>query len=119
MPSWPLAPWHAAQFSSKITLPCATVPLPSGKPLPSGRTSISHAFISSGDAGRPKSTALAGDETMPATTAAKTVLGKDIANPPRRIDAPGLLRIVVKQRIRPHLRDKRRAVWLNIAHFVG
>ncbi len=35
-----------------------------------------------------------------------TFLCKNIANPPCRIDAPGLLRVVVKQRIRSRLTDK-------------
>src|ERR1700730_4493319 len=45
-------------------------------------------------------------------------LCKNIANPPCTIDAPGLLRVVVKQRIRAHLIDKRFAIRLDIPLFV-
>src|SRR5260370_18831993 len=49
---------------------------------------------------------------------AMTFLCQDIADPPSRIDAPGLLRVVVKQRVRPHLIDEGRAIRLDIALFV-
>ncbi len=38
---------EAAQVSSYTDLPCATVPRPSRRPLPSGRTSMSHSLTSS------------------------------------------------------------------------
>src|SRR5260221_13892374 len=47
-----------------------------------------------------------------------TFLCKNIANPSSRIDAPGLLRVVVKQRIRSHLIDKGLAIRLDIPLFV-
>src|SRR5712664_1473802 len=54
-----------------------------------------------------------------ATAPAKSCLGESIANPPISVDAPGLLRIIVKQSVRPHLRNERLAVGLNIVLFVG
>src|SRR5260370_27747507 len=46
-------------------------------------------------------------------------LGESIANPPISVDAPSLLRVIVKQSIRPHLRNERLAVGLNIVLFVS
>src|ERR1700758_3560383 len=41
-PPWPLRPWQASHFSAKIAAPCAAVPLPGGRPLPSGPMLMSH-----------------------------------------------------------------------------
>src|SRR6516165_7339573 len=82
---------------------------------------MSHSLISSGVAGRPKSKASAGDISMPkAIMPAKSVLlCQHIANPPISVDAPGLLRVVVKQRIGPHRRDERFSIRLDVAFVVG
>lgn len=44
----PNVPWHDAHFESQTCWPFATLPDPAGKPLKSGRTSMSQAAISSG-----------------------------------------------------------------------
>src|SRR5258706_9996283 len=49
----PNVPWQAAHFASHTCWPFATLPEPGGNPLKSGRTSMSHAAISAGVAGRP------------------------------------------------------------------
>src|SRR6478672_5383509 len=63
---------------------------------------------------------MTGDISATVTTRlATTLLGEDIAYSPGLVDAPGLLRVVVEQRVRPHLRDEGVAVRLNIALLVG
>src|ERR1700726_4182678 len=54
MPPSPLSPWQAAHFCLKIGAPCAEVPLPGGKPVPSGMTKISQAARSEGLTGLPR-----------------------------------------------------------------
>ena len=49
----PNTPWQDAHFDSHTTMPLATVPEPCGRPLKSGRTSMSQAAISLGVAARP------------------------------------------------------------------
>src|SRR5215470_4189116 len=43
------SPWHIAHFAAKIGAPCAAVPLPAGRPVPSGRMLMSHAAISASE----------------------------------------------------------------------
>src|SRR5579871_5948920 len=120
MPPMPASPWHAAQFSANSCLPCVTVPLPSGSPRPSGRTSMSQRAISSGLAGLPKSLAAAERITAQAMIVmGSACLRQDIANLPRLVDAPRLLGVVVKQSVGTHRRDERVAVRLDIAFLVG
>src|SRR3954451_17508661 len=76
----PLVPWHLAPKRSKRSFPCAIVPLPGGKPAPSGAISISQPAISSGLAGCPKP---------------KCPLGVDIAYLSIGRDGPGLDGVVV------------------------
>ncbi len=49
----PKTPWHDAHFASHTAMPWATEPEPVGRPLKSGRTSMSQAATSPGVAGRP------------------------------------------------------------------
>src|SRR5207302_1310539 len=49
----PNVPWHDAHRASQTFSPLATLPDPAGNPVKSGRTSMSHARISAGVAGRP------------------------------------------------------------------
>src|SRR5262249_1632090 len=51
--SSPFGPWHGAHFSSKTPLPIAAVPLPGGRPRPSGGMVRSQALISSLVGARP------------------------------------------------------------------
>src|SRR5438093_6909099 len=54
MPPLPPSPWHATHFSASILAPCSAVPLPAGKPVPSGRMPMSHALISVSAIGFPR-----------------------------------------------------------------
>src|SRR5690606_17746294 len=100
--------------------PSMTVPLPSGKPLPSGRTSMSLKATSSGVAGRPNSHELANEngERHPSAVTIR-FLGENIANPPLRVHAPRLLGVVVKQGIRTHLVDECLAVRLHVVLLIS
>src|SRR4051812_46170059 len=42
----PFSPWQSAHFCAYIAAPCLAVPLPDGRPLPSGRTSMFQAAMS-------------------------------------------------------------------------
>src|ERR1700732_3127865 len=54
MPPSPFSPWQAAHFRLKIGAPCAEVPLPGGRPVPSGMTKMSQAARSEGLTGLPR-----------------------------------------------------------------
>src|SRR5262249_16316553 len=80
---------------------------------------MSHSLISSGDAGRPKSYAHAGNTNAPTiVTANMALLSKNIGHLPAGADAPGLLRGVMKPRIFPPLLDERFQIRLSIAPLV-
>src|SRR5512134_1556211 len=49
----PNTPWQDAHLDSHTSWPLATLPDPGGRPLKSGRTSMSHAATSFGVASRP------------------------------------------------------------------
>src|ERR1700741_3079749 len=119
MPPTPFSPWQAAPFSTKTSVPWATVPLPCGRPLPSGRTSMSHSAISFGVAVRPKSEAAAEEISANAIAPEScAILRQDILDPSRLVDAPGLLRVVMKQGVRPHRRDEGVSIRLHVALLV-
>src|SRR5580700_5890445 len=67
----PPSPWHAEHCSSKIGAPWAAVPLPAGKPAPSGSISMSHAAMSAGLIGLPRFGACANAAPMSKTTVHK------------------------------------------------
>src|SRR5450432_1481951 len=114
-----MVPWHTAHLASKSCLPSATVPLPAGRPAPSGRTSMSQSAISSCVTGRPKLSAYAAEANNRRTIEpSRVVLIEYIAHLSVCIDAPGLLRVVVKQSVGSHLRDERFTVWLDIAFVI-
>src|ERR1700686_2844981 len=54
MPPSPFSPWQAAHFCLKIGAPCADVPLPGGRPVPSGMMKMSQAVRSEGLTGLPR-----------------------------------------------------------------
>src|ERR1700751_3831845 len=54
MPPLAASPWQAEHFSAKILAPCAGVPLPGGRLVPSGRTAISHCLMSLSVSGLPR-----------------------------------------------------------------
>src|SRR5262245_11604036 len=53
-PPLPFSPWQAAHLAWKIGAPCLAVPLPAGKPVPSGKTVMSHGARSLGVIGAPR-----------------------------------------------------------------
>src|SRR5574343_942874 len=95
----PKEPWHDAHFSSNSSLPRSTLPLPFGRPLKSGRTSISQAFTSAGVAARP--TPWKFSKAKPAVDAASRLSASivlenlDIGDLPAFDDFPGLDGVVV------------------------
>src|SRR5438876_3357769 len=52
-PPLPFSPWHTAHFAAKIRAPSAGVPLPGGRPVPSGRMLMSHSDRSAAVMGFP------------------------------------------------------------------
>src|ERR1700751_2656102 len=54
MPPLAASPWQAEHLSAKILAPCAGVPLPGGRFVPSGRTAMSHCLMSVSDSGLPR-----------------------------------------------------------------
>src|SRR5215471_2017829 len=72
--------------------PCAGVPAPGGKPVPSGAMLISHAAISAGSIGLPRpgpsaDTALAARQSA-SPTAGEILLGVNMPDLPGAVDAP-------------------------------
>src|SRR5258707_14335727 len=53
-PPLPFSPWHREHFCAKIFAPCAGVPPPIGRPVPSGWVLMSHAAVSAGSSGVPR-----------------------------------------------------------------
>src|SRR5687767_4093208 len=53
-PPLPCWPWQTAHFAAEIRAPSAGVPLPGGRPVPSGKTLMFHAAISAGLIGFPR-----------------------------------------------------------------
>src|SRR5574343_466484 len=95
----PKEPWHEAHFSSNSSLPRSTLPLPLGRRLKSGRTSMSQAFTSAGVAARP--TPLKFSKANPAVAAPLRARARidlenlDIGDLPAFDDFPGLDGVVV------------------------
>src|SRR5574343_205246 len=100
----PKEPWHEAHFSSNTSLPRSTLPLPLGRPLKSGRTSMSQAFTSAGVAWRPTPWKLSKADAppntlMPSATASIDLENLDIGDLPAFDHFPGLDRVVVIDRL--------------------
>src|SRR5687767_8486841 len=98
----PKLPWQDAHFSSQTFWPFATLPEPGGKPLKSGRTSMSQAFTSAGVAGRPTpgnwAPACAGatsKSVTPAQAGAQFLINLDILHLALRRHLPRLVGVVV------------------------
>src|SRR5712692_3173489 len=53
-PPLPFSPWHRAHFCAKMRAPCAGVPPPGGRPVPSGWILMSQAAMSAGSTGVPR-----------------------------------------------------------------
>src|SRR5258706_1428748 len=104
----PNVPWHDAHFASQTFCPCCTLPDPGGRPLKSGRTSMSHAAISAAVAGRPTpGYGVPAANVIPAkagiqdtANAVIRLIGLDIGHFPTLRDLPRLNRVVVVDRAR-------------------
>src|SRR5689334_7999222 len=90
-----------------MSCPCATLARPGGRPVPSGRTSMSQPAISAGVAALPKPKVPAACTAgVPASTTASIAIAArrhasehlDIAHFSGLVDAPGLDRVVVIDR---------------------
>src|ERR1700721_1090450 len=78
VPPMPSLPWHTSHFCAYTAAPCAGVPLPDGRPLPSGGTLISHFVRSASLMGFPSPGPSAAN-AMPATSANGIARAKRLA----------------------------------------
>src|SRR5437773_2091618 len=69
MPPLPFSPWQAEHFAWKIGAPWAGVPLPGGRPVPSGMMVMSQGAMSAGLIGLPRRGLSAADAMDRDTTA--------------------------------------------------
>src|SRR3974377_1712737 len=98
MPPLAVSPWQAEHLSEKILAPCAGVPLPGGRLVPSGRTAMSHCLMSLSVSGLPRPASCA--EAAPAKRAkARTdgarLLCIDMFDRSRAVDRPAGDAVVV------------------------
>src|SRR5579872_7415584 len=99
MPPLPLSPWQAEHFSAKIGAPCAAVPLPFGKPVPSGRMLISQLAIEASSIGLPRC-GVSASETLAVAASSRTAekttgLSVDMLNLAARSNTPACDRVVM------------------------
>src|SRR5262252_2549356 len=89
------SPWHIAHFAAKRGAPCAAVPLPAGRPVPSGRMLMSHAAMSASEifAPRPGDCAKAAPEQR--RRAATRRSGVDMFHLPLAVHRPAREAVVV------------------------
>src|SRR5215467_6030715 len=122
------SPWHIAHFAAKMGAPCAAVPLPGGRPVPSGRMLMSHAAISASEifAPRPGDCADAAPQASVRVSSARG-LSVDMFHLPLAVDRPAREAVVVLVGEREHvrrllglaaLRDELGAQRLRVAAFV-
>src|SRR5262252_1174900 len=90
------SPWHIAHFAAKIGAPFAAVPLPGGRPVPSGRMLMSQAAMSASEifAPSPGDCAIAAPDPR---TSARTAsdLGVNMFHLPLAVDRPAREAVVV------------------------
>src|SRR5437868_9058159 len=117
----PFAPWQPWHLVKKTCSPCATVPLPGGRPAPLGRISMSQGARSAGEIGWPNCAVCAEAAAAPASRSAvqSTRLRIRICRLPLRIDRPGLDRVEVVVAAQAPLGDELRARGLHHAEIVG
>src|SRR5258706_7030495 len=106
-PPLPLSPWHRAPFCAKIFAPCAGVPPPIGRPVPSGWMLMSHAAMSAGSSGVPRfgPAAKAAPDPRPSARAMAGSLCIDMLHLPFAVDRPAGEAVVVLVREGQHVRD--------------
>src|SRR5262249_3498629 len=90
------SPWHIAHFAAKIGAPWAAVPLPAGRPVPSGRMLISQAAMSASEifAPSPGGCAVAVPQARASARTARG-LGVDMFHLPLAVDRPAREAVVV------------------------
>src|SRR5690242_14996407 len=107
-PPLPLSPWHIAHFCAKRRSPCAGVPPPAGKPVPSGRMLMSHGAMSAGSIGLPRlgpSATAAPEPSVTASANAWRGLGVNMLHLPFAVDRPAREAVVVLVREAEDPRD--------------
>src|SRR2546427_1334444 len=106
-PPLPFSPWHRAHFCAKMRAPCAGVPPPTGRPVPSGWILMSQAAISAGSSGVPRF-GPAEKAALEARPNARTMPGSlcvDMFHLPFAVDRPAGEAVVVLVRESQHVRD--------------
>src|SRR6267154_142218 len=106
---FPPSPWHAEHFSAKTRAPWTAVPLPGGKPVPSGITAMSHALMSASEIGFPNRGVWASAAPEPKTSArtkARTSLSVDMFDLPIATDPPARDAVVVLVGEREKIRNR-------------
>src|SRR5262245_16340878 len=117
-PPLPFSPWQAEHLAWKIGAPCTAVPLPAGRPVPSGKIVMSHGARSPGVIGWPRlgfrlfwfwlSAANTPTERPSAIDAAiAAILSVDMSDAPIRCDRPAGDRVYVLAREREDGRRRR------------
>src|SRR5260221_4153366 len=106
-PPLPFSPWHRAHFCAKIFAPCAGVPPPIGRPVPSGWMLMSHAAMSAGSIGVPRfgPAAKAALDPRPSARATAGSLCVDMFHLPFAVDRPAGEAVVMLVREGQHVRD--------------
>src|SRR5215471_1748642 len=120
----PFSPWHAWHFAMYTASPCFTVPLPGGRPAPSGPMLMSQEARSSGEIGLPRlglCWAATGDASARrrAGAAATKILRIDIFHLAIAGHGPGLDHVVVVNTAVAAQRDELRAGRLDVTSLVG
>src|SRR5215468_3485285 len=120
----PFSPWQAWHFAEKTASPCLTVPLPGGRPAPSGPMLMSQEARSSAEIGLPRlglCCANAGDASANRTAGAATPknLHIDIFHLAIAGHGPGLDHVVVIDAAVAAQRDELGAAWLDVSGLVG
>src|ERR1700693_3906267 len=98
IPPFAFSPWHTVHFWAKTTAPWAGVPLPEGRPVPSGRMLMSHAATSASEIRFPSAgdCAMAAPEPKASTRKrAANRSGVDMFDLPFAVDAPARDAVVV------------------------
>src|SRR5262245_44778281 len=123
----PLAPWQAWHFCSYTSAPAAAVPLPGGRPAPSGPTLMSQPATCAGVASRPRFgpsgvSAVTPAPAQPPTISASATRARsrvDMLHIAARRHAPGLDPVEVEDRVVAVLGDELLALRLHGAGVVG
>src|SRR6266550_3681766 len=108
-PPLPFSPWHTAHLLAKMLAPTVGVPLPGGRPVPSGRMLMSQAAISASEMGVPNPCANT-VRLNPDTTQAHARANAAISKAHRRTVAPSHHRTHHRTVAPSHLRTHHRTI---------